>query len=801
MKVRYLHIILWLLLGCQAFAQPQVYRGEVDVRSYDFSKGSIALTGEWEFYWNTLYHPDTRTPAAYENPSYSEFLEPWSTYTQPAHFFSPQFGYATYRLILKTDEQTPDLSLYIPLFYSSYELYINGEGVENNGHPDTSKATSSPNWRPSAKALNLKPGKNEILLLVSNFDHHKGGTYKPLLLGTSSQINVRRNFGIGASFFLAGCLLIAGAIAFGLFWFNRKDYSGLFFSLFCIAYTYRALGTDEYVINAVFDGISWSFALRLEYGSLYLSVIFYTYFVKNLVTNKIPSWAYHTVATVSALAFATLVLPPHLFTSFMDFYLAFLGITMVYIAIVSLLTIDFSHKMSWLTISGALLLTLVIFLKFGVQLKLIPELIWLDFVGYILFIFTQAIALIIRFGRNLRETTTAAGVASKSRAEFLNTMSHELRTPMNAILGMSDFLAQTELTASQKDKVQTIQKNGESLLAIILDILSISELESGKITLEKKPLNIEECLRGVVNLALKEKANKPIDLEIKVDPDIPDRLIGDATRLKQIFMNLVGNAFKFTEKGKVSVTGEMVGATENGIELRFKVKDTGIGMASSRLRGITKAFKQAEEGNTRKYGGIGLGLSVVKDLVAQMQGTFAIQSEKGKGTTVELTFSLELPKLNLRQEEVSTVANPREIDKNLKILYAEDNPVNQKLLVMMMKTFGLDIDVAENGKVAWHKALEKNYNIILMDLQMPEMDGFEATRRIIEDVRTRPIIIAVTANASGSDRKKCFESGMNDFISKPIKADVLKQGIIKWQGLRKYLDEGDEHSKYLDIKV
>ncbi len=801
MITRLYHIAILFLAGISAVAQPQVYRGEIDVRSYNFSEGVVALDGEWEFYWNTLLHPDSASRSIFDSPNYSPFLKSWSSFANPVHYFDPQFGYATYRLTIKTDEETPNLGLYLPLFYSSYELYVNGEGIENNGHPDTSAAGTTPNWRPSAKMLNLKPGENEILLLVSNFDHHKGGTYKPLLLGTSNQINTRRNFGIGASFFLAGCLLIAGALAFGLFWFNRKDYSGLFFSLFCIAYTYRALGTDEYVIHAIFNDLSWSLALRFEYGSLYLSVIFYTYFVKNLVTNSIPNWAYHTVAIVSGLAFASLLLPPYLFTSFMDFHLAFLVLTMVYIAVVSLLTIDFSHKMSWLTIGGALMLTVVIFLKFGVQLKLIPGLVWLDFVGYILFIFTQAIALIIRFGRNLRETTTAAGVASKSRAEFLNTMSHELRTPMNAILGMSDFLSKTELNPSQKDKVKTIQKNGESLLAIILDILSISELESGKIKLENKPLNIEECVRGAVNLALKEKGRKPIELEINIDPDIPDRLIGDATRLKQIFMNLVGNAFKFTEKGKVSVIGGITSATESGVQLSFKVKDTGIGMAPARLRSITKAFKQAEEGNTRRYGGIGLGLSVVKDLVAHMQGSFHVASEKGKGTTVELTLTLGLPKMKLSKEVVGTSAPNTEIDKNLKILYAEDNPVNQKLLVMMMKTFGLDIDVAENGKVAWHKALEKNYNIILMDLQMPEMDGFEATRRIIEDVRTRPIIIAVTANASGPDRKKCFESGMNDFISKPIKADVLKQGIVKWQGLRKYLDEGDERSKFLDVTL
>ncbi len=799
MKLRFLHTTLFFIAGFLLQAQPKVFRGEIDVRSYDFSHGIIQMEGEWEFYWKKLYFPeDFKLGRVSEKPVYTKFLDGWSAFEKPASWLDPQTGFATYRLVLKIDENTPQLALYIPLFYSNYELYVNGMGVESNGNVGEIKETSVPGWRPTSRVLELKPGENELIVLVSNFHHHKGGAYKPLLLGESGQVNLRRNFGIGASFFLAGCLLIAGALAFGLFWFNRTDYSGLFFFLFCMSYAYRALGTDEYVIHSAITSLSWNTALRLEYASLYLSVLFYGYFIRNLITTKIPTVFFHINAAISTLAVLSLFLPTTTFSAFIDYYLIFLIAAVVYVSIMALLSMNFTHKMSWFTLSGAIVLAIVALMKIGVHLKLMQEYIWIHFIGYIVFIFTQAIALIIRFGRNLRESNSAAAVASKSRAEFLNTMSHELRTPMNAILGMSEFLSKTELSATQKEKVSTIQKNGESLLAIILDILSISEIEAGKVRLEKKPLSVEECLRGAVNLALKERQNKPIDMEINIDPEIPDRLIGDATRIKQIFMNLVGNAFKFTEKGKVTINGQLHNATEEHIELHFTVTDTGIGIAPSKLKSLTKAFSQEQTGNTRKYGGTGLGLSVVKDLVKHMNGSLEIESEKGKGTKARVLLQLELPKVTLRDESFVPAVS-QEIDKDLKVLYAEDNPVNQKLLVMMMKTFGLDIDVAENGKVAWHKALEKNYNIILMDLQMPEMDGFEATRRIIEDVRTRPIIIAVTANASSADRKKCFETGMNDFISKPIKADVLKQGIVKWQGLRKYLDENDERSRVFDI--
>ncbi len=799
---KYFLLFVLFCSSLHSVAQPIAFRGEIDFRRYNFNEQFEKLDGEWAFYENQLYLSEDFNSGNTEDPVFVDFLTKWNTEEGNASILDPNFGYGTYRLLLKTDEKHEALAVYVPHFYCAYAMFVNGVGFSSNGKVGRSEAESQPYWRPSVKDLNLKPGQNEIIIHVSNFSHYKGGVNKSILIGTPEVISARRNFGIGSSFFLGGCLLISAVLGLAMFWFNRRDFSALFFFLFCFSNFYRAIGTDEYVLHSAWSSLPWELTLRLEYISLFASVVFYVWFVKYLISFKIPSFVLYLVTIVSTLAAISTVLPSEIFTAFMTPYLFFISAGMVFLAINAAVRMNFSHKMSWLTVTGALVLAVVVFSKIGAYLKFLPESVWIDFVGYILFIFTQTIALSIRFGRNLRESNYAAGAATKSRAEFLNTMSHELRTPMNAILGMSEFLSKTKLDSTQKEKVETIQKNGESLLAIILDILSISELESGKIKLEKRPLNVEECIRGAVNLAVKEKGVKPIDLIIKIDPEIPDRLIGDATRIKQIFMNLVSNAFKFTEKGSVRIEGSLKDSSGEEIELSFRVIDTGIGMAASKMKGLFSAFKQADSTNTRKYGGTGLGLSVVRELLAHMNGSLNMQSQKGKGTTALLTFKLGMPKITTGTTSLPSSQENNTVDTSLKILYAEDNPVNQKLMVMMLKTFGLDIDVAENGNVAWHKALENSYHMILMDLQMPEMDGFEATKRIVNDVRSRPVIIAVTANASSSDKRKCFEAGMNDFISKPIKADVLKDAIIKWQGMRKYLDDGSEdRSKIFDISA
>lgn len=779
-------------------AQPISKKGIIDLRANDFiANPTIKLDGEWEFYWNKLYSTENLEQRGIQKTAdFIDYTTRWGDLPQLQNSYH-QFGYATMRLKVLVDEDLPPLSVYLPEVFSAYDLYVNGEGFEGNGKVSKDQSKAKPYWRPSVKRINLKPGENVLVLHLMNYWHHKGGAIEPIQIGASDEINFARNFRNSSTLFLAGCLLIAGALAFGFYWFNTTDYTGLYLFLFSCTYMYRILGTEEYVIHAVNRNIPWSVTLRLEYISLYLSIAFFICFIRNLIEPKVKVLVLQILAGINiALAVFTLFLPTAVFTSFIDYYLVFLGIGMISVGSVYLLKINLSHKTSFVTLAGGVFIALVACVKILSHFHMIEDSEFLASIGYVGFIFSQAIAMTIRFGRNYRESTIAAQAAARSKDQFLNTMSHELRTPMSAILGMADLLENSRLNSDQKEKVSTIKKSGESLLTIIKDILSITEAGTGKIQLENGPLSIKECLKSAY--ALVGDFQKPsVQFISYLDPEMPDLVVGDITKVKQVLTHLLSNAFKFTNSGTVELKARKTKTTDQNIEIAFEVIDTGIGMKKSTLGKIFSAFSQEESGNDRKFGGLGLGLALVKQIVEQMKGEVKVDSSFGDGT--KISFNLVFDVYEAIEIEEASTKKVNSINKELKVLYAEDNPVNQKLIGMMMKSFGVDIDIAVNGYEAWEMAKERAYDIILMDIQMPEMDGIEATKRIILDVDQRPVVIAITANATISDKKRCFEAGMNDFLTKPIKPNVLKDGILKWQNFHDNMDNNKPSGKYIQM--
>ncbi len=795
------HIVLLFCCFIGASAQPVAKKGIIDLRGHNFDETpSFDLAGEWEFYWNKLYSTENlERPDIQAKGDFIDYLTPWSELPQLQNS-THNFGFATLRLQIFCPDNLEPMSVYLPEVFSAYDMYVNGEGFEGNGKVGETKETTTHYWRPSVKSIVLKPGRNVILVHISNFGHHKGGMTANMILGRSDEINYARNFRTGSTLFLAGCLLIAGAMGLAFFWFKTSDLSGLFLFLFCCAYMYRIIGTDEYVIHAAIRDMPWSFTLRLEYISLYCSIAFYIYFIRNLIEPKVKLIVLHIAAGISlVLAFLTLFLPTEIFTSFIDLYLVFLGITMFVIGIAYLTRINFRHKMSYITLMGGGFLGLVAFVKILAHFNIVEDNQILVSLGYVGFLFSNSLAMTIRFGRSYRASTEAAQVAAQSKDQFLNTMSHELRTPMSAILGMADLLQSSRLDKDQKEKIDTIKKSGESLLSIIRDILNFTEAGSGKMVLENEKMSVQECLKSAHDVANSEK-KEGVEYTTFLDPKIPEFVLGDSIRLKQILIHLLSNAFKFTNEGKVELKARLIKENKNSIRIGFEVNDTGIGMRKDTSGEIFKAFSQEQSANNRKFGGVGLGLAVVKKVLDLMKGEIHVKSVTGKGTKIEFSIEFDLDPSKEEENNSKTEVKADELDKNLKVLYAEDNPVNQKLISMMMKGFGLDIDIAVNGLEAWEMAKAKKYDVVLMDIQMPEMDGIESTKRIIADLKERPIIIAVTANATISDKKRCFEAGMNDFLTKPIKANVLKDGVLKWQNFRDNKDkDGKPTPKYIQL--
>lgn len=371
--------------------------------------------------------------------------------------------------------------------------------------------------------------------------------------------------------------------------------------------------------------------------------------------------------------------------------------------------------------------------------------------------------------------------STQVKENFMANMSHEIRTPMNAILGFTHLLRHKNLDEESKEYLKTIQKSGESLLTIINDILDLSKIEAGMVRIESAPFSMRELLHSIEVMLKPKVAEKKLQLSVRVDESLPDILEGDATRLTQILVNLIGNALKFTDKGSVSINITNKEIINNIVKAGITVSDTGIGVESEKLQHIFDRFQQAEDSVTRKYGGTGLGLSIAKDLTLLQNGTIDIESEPGKGTTFRLIIPYKISSGEL-STEVSGTYNflPKTNFEHVCILVVEDNEINQSLVRHLFKSWQIDFDLAMNGKEAISKLQLKKYDLVLMDIQMPEMDGYTATQEIRNSLKLTLPIIAMTAHALAGEREKCLSYGMNEYLSKPIREDQLHKLIAEF---------------------
>jgi len=386
---------------------------------------------------------------------------------------------------------------------------------------------------------------------------------------------------------------------------------------------------------------------------------------------------------------------------------------------------------------------------------------------------------LIEAQKNAEREKQIAEQAVKAKQQFLSNMSHEIRTPMNAIIGFTKVVLKTDLNEKQKEYINAIKLSGDSLIVLINDILDLAKVDAGKMTFEQIPFKLHESISAMLHLFETKLQEKNLELRKEYDRSIPEVLIGDPVRLHQIILNLVSNATKFTIKGNITVNVKLQEEDDKQVTIRFDVADTGIGIAADKLGNIFDNFQQASSGTTRLYGGTGLGLAIVKQLVEAQGGKISVISKVGKGST--FSFTLTLRKTNIKIEAEPEKRETGHAAMNTaRVLVVEDVKLNQLLMKTLLEDGGYELEIANNGKLAIEKLKKESFDIILMDLQMPEMNGFETTEYIRKHIDPHIPIIALTADVTTVDVEKCKEVGMNDYISKPIDEKLLYKKLHRY---------------------
>ena len=386
-----------------------------------------------------------------------------------------------------------------------------------------------------------------------------------------------------------------------------------------------------------------------------------------------------------------------------------------------------------------------------------------------------------------RETARArdrAEALARAKTEFLATMSHEIRTPLNAVIGLTSLLAETELSDEQREFVETMRVSGEALLTLVNDVLDYSKLEAGRVEIESVELDLHRLLRDSLSLVADNAREQGTELVTSLDPAVPQQVRGDPTRLRQVLLNLLGNAVKFTRNGRVELRADVAAARGDRFELRVEVRDNGVGVPDAARARMFAPFSQADSSTTRQFGGTGLGLAICKRITDSWGGRIDYESTPGKGSRFWFTVPLERcpPPAAAPAPAAAKTVEPG--TQRGRVLLAEDNPVNQMVASRMLQRLGYEVDIVDNGADALSSVQNAAYDVVLMDCQMPVMDGYDATREIRRAEAERgadPVpIVALTANAMQGDRSRCSDAGMDDFLSKPVRQEQLAATLERW---------------------
>ena len=754
-----------------------------------FEREAVALNGDWELYWGQLLKPDNIATATDLSPTYSRLPKLWNGATDNEEMKSGK-GYATYRLRIIFDEQPSMLALSLPDFYTSYELWVNGEPLAHNGKVGKGKASTKPHWEPQVIPVSIQGKEMEIVLQMANFHHRFGGLGEPILLGKSQMLFDQQALISNLSWVIFGCLVMCGLFLLGLYAFGQGDKATLFFAAFCLAHSYRMIGAEHYALHQAIPVLPFWLTAKLEYISLYLSISFFWEYGRQILpdvisekANRFVRWLLYgctlivVVSPISYYAFTLEIVKPLLLLS-------------VAYGTIALLRTSYRDWPSMLFfIAGIAALFIVLFGTLLDYMRILQPNPFIVLSAYILFLFFETLHLSKRFAAVYQERAEVAAMANKAKTEFLTTVSHEIRTPMNGVIGMADLLGQLPLSQEAQNYVDTIKLSGNNLVEIINDILDLSKIEAERMDLESEPFSIHALVNQLLELLKPRAEQKNLLLACEIAEDVPEIVEGDATRIRQIYTNLISNAIKFTEQGEITVQLRLINQDRAAIKCQLDVKDTGIGIPADRLSTLFLPFSQIDASISRKYGGTGLGLAISRRLAKLMGGDISVNSEENKGSTFSVSLPLkrstitvdewkskhaEIPKRNVHQLLAEKLP--------LSILVAEDHPINQQLMQILLRKLGYEPTIVVDGAGVLNQLQKTPFDLIFMDVQMPIIDGLEATRQIYSSFSQKeiPIIIAMTANALQGDREDCINAGMHDYVAKPLTPGIVEEMIRKW---------------------
>ncbi len=770
-------VLIWIILFIELNRKVQpaepVKKGVLDLRNENLKGKEFPMAGNWTFYWNKLIVPGERA----FGEEYVAFPGLWNNIILNEEPL-PSIGYATYKLTLLLPDNSPPLALRIPDIYSSYRLYVDNNMQMENGKIAPNKNDARPFWTSRMVLLPQHKDTVRLLLQVANFWHSKGGPHKVITIGDVSALATHNRIEWGVDAGAAGFMLMSGFLFFALYLFARSDKSILYFSLFCLIYSYRIVGTGPYMLFAVIPEVNWFLALRLEYLTLVIALDFFFLYLRNLYPDETNALVVKALLLISGIYSVLILLTPvYTFSSLMPFYLIILFFYLGYAFYVFIRA--YVHKRSgsdFALLSGGVAFVLFLFLNLN-YFQLVPVTKLMICTGYILFLFLQAIILSFRFAFTLSYSARQAQLGMRAKSEFLSNMSHEIRTPLNAIVGLSHILLKDKPTGSQKGTLETILFSANNLLALVNSILDFGKLDENKMKLENIAIDLRWIAKNIIVAAQPFANEKKIRLEYIVDDRLPEKLQGDPTRITQIITNLINNAIKFTDRGAVKLSIQVEEIKMEQARIRFVVEDSGIGISPEEQKIIFKRFTQADSSTSRKFGGAGLGLAICVKLLTLYKTQLQLKSVPGQGSAFE--FTLLLPIITDREEEVLTrSADSAKPLRGFTILLAEDNKLNALIAQSLLEDYGAKVDVVNTGKEALKKFDKKVHQMVIMDINMPEMDGFEATKRL-RSSGSRVPVLALTATLAVEIAEKAKSAGITDIVVKPFDPDKLCGKILQ----------------------